>query len=115
MIPHGRQDAVHAWFNARSNRDLIKKYREEAERWIEHVGLQDDLNRNARDLSFGQQKLLSMARLFAWGFEFLLLDEPTAGLAPQEAQELMELMCGLARGSEDMTLVLIEHRLQRLG
>lgn len=63
-------------------------------------------------MSYGEQKRLELARAMALRPRVLFLDEPTAGLAPQEAQELMELMCGLARGSEDMTLVLIEHRLQ---
>lgn len=110
MIPHGRQDAIHAWVNARSTRDLINKYREDAERWIEHVGLQDDLKRNARDLSFGQQKLLSMARLFARGFEFLLLDEPTAGVSPQMIGKITALIKE-AVDERGVTVALVEHNM----
>ena len=110
MIPHGQQDSFRAWFGTRAARKLMRECKAEAERWIEHVDLQDDLKRNARDLSFGQQKLLSMARLFACGFEFLLLDEPTAGVSPQ----MIERITALIREAVDehgVTVALVEHNM----
>ena len=110
MIPHGQQDSFRAWFGTRAARKLMRECQEKAEEWIEHVGLQDDLNRNARDLSFGQQKLLSMARLFACGFEFLLLDEPTAGVSPR----MIEKITALIREAVDkrgVTVALVEHNM----
>jgi ABC-type branched-subunit amino acid transport system ATPase component len=110
MIPHGYQDSFRAWFGTRAARKLMREYQEKAEEWIKHVGLQDDLKRNARDLSFGQQKLLSLARLFACGFEFLLLDEPTAGVSPR----MIEKITALIREAVDkrgVTVALVEHNM----
>jgi len=110
MIPHGYQDSFRAWFGTCAARKLMREYQEKAEEWIKHVGLQDDLKRNARDLSFGQQKLLSLARLFACGFEFLLLDEPTAGMSPR----MIEKITALIREAVDkrgVTVALVEHNM----
>lgn len=110
MVPHNQQDSFRAWFGARSSRKLMKRYQSDAERWIEHVGLMDDLKRNARDLSFGQQKLLSMARLFACGFELLLLDEPTAGVSPKMTEKITELIRE-AVDKRGITIALVEHNM----
>jgi len=110
MIPHGQQDAYRAWFGTRAARKLMRKYQEKAEEWIVHVGLQDDLKRYARDLSFGQQKLLSMARLFACGFELLLLDEPTAGVSPKMIGKITALIRE-AVDTRGVTVVLVEHNM----
>src|SRR6185295_3451341 len=62
--------------------------REEAEnekrtrRWLEFVHLAEHRMRAAEELSYGQQKLLAIARLLAAGADILLLDEPTAGVNP---------------------------------
>jgi branched-chain amino acid transport system ATP-binding protein len=79
---------------------------------LSSVEMKHRANVKVGSMSYGEQKRLELARAMALRPRVLFLDEPTAGLAPREAEELMELMAGLARGSEDMTLVLIEHRLQ---
>lgn len=110
MIPHRQQDSYMAWFGRRVARRLVREYQEKAEKWIEHVGLQDEMSRNARELSFGQQKLLSIARLLACGFQFLLLDEPTAGLSPR----MIEKITALIREAVDkrgVTVALVEHNM----
>lgn len=110
LLPHGSQDAWQAWFGTRKARQIQKEYQGTALYWIEHVGLKDDWQRNARELSFGQQKLLSLARLFACGCKFLLLDEPTAGVSPK----MVEQITGLVRGSvvdRGVTVALVEHNM----
>jgi ABC-type branched-subunit amino acid transport system ATPase component len=110
LVSHESQDAWRAWVGTRHSRKVIKQHEATATRWIEHVGLQDDGRRLARDLSFGQQKLLSLARLFARGFPFLLLDEPTAGVSPK----MVEKITGLIReavAARDVTVALVEHNM----
>jgi branched-chain amino acid transport system permease protein len=83
--------------------------RQEAMRWLEFVGLESDTGRRSADLSFGQQKLLAIARLLAGGAEVLLLDEPTAGLNPAAVATLKDLLSNLARSGR--TVVVIEHNM----
>jgi len=86
--------------------------REMAMEVLERVEMAHRADVKVASMSYGEQKRLELARAIALRPRVLFLDEPTAGLAPHEAEELMQLMAGLARGSDDMTLVLIEHRLQ---
>ena len=58
--------------------------REKAMYWLEYVGLAHLAMARAQDLSYGQQKLLAIARLLAADMEVLLLDEPTAGVNPED-------------------------------
>jgi len=86
-----------------------KKNIEEARRWLKLVGLEEKENSLAENLSYGQQKLLSIARLLAGGSEILLLDEPTAGINPQIAKSLLAIIKQLSQ--EGKTVVVIEHNM----
>ena len=110
LIPHACQDSWRVWFGTHKVRLTLKEYQEKSLRWIEHVGLQDDWHRNARDLSFGQQKLLSLARLFACGFNFLLLDEPTSGVNPKMIVKITDLIRE-AVAKRGVTVALVEHNM----
>jgi branched-chain amino acid transport system ATP-binding protein len=71
------------------------------------VGLDHHAENYARNLAYGQQRRLEIARALATDPKLLLLDEPAAGFTPQEKVELMELVGTiLARG---VTVFLIEH------
>ena len=110
MLPHSFQNSWRAWFGTGSVNRISREYKEEALRWLQHVGLKDEFARKASDLSFGQQKLLTLARLFAHGFTFLLLDEPTAGVSPQ----MVERITGLIREAAEkrgVTVALVEHNM----
>lgn len=89
----------------RQERNLITQ----ARHWIEFVGLSGMEMVPARALSYGQQKLLALARLLAQGAEVLLLDEPTAGVSPAMVKPLLDLLRELAR--QGKTIVLIEHNM----
>lgn len=67
----------------------------------------------ASDLSGGQMKLLDIARSQMGNPQMLLLDEPTAGVAPPLAQSIFEHIANL-RQKENMTFLIIEHRLDML-
>ena len=62
----------------------------------------------ASNLPYGQQRKLEIARALATEPKLLLLDEPAAGMNPQETQSLMD-MIRFVRDSFDMTILLIEH------
>ncbi len=83
--------------------------RENARRWLAFVGLAEKENSYADDLSFGQQKLLAIARLLAGGSEALLLDEPTAGVNPVMIKKILDVIRRLTK--EGKTVVVIEHNM----
>lgn len=78
---------------------------------IERVGLAEDRNTTARELDFGHQKLLELARALALKPKLLLLDEPAAGLRNRDVENLDQLLSDLAR-REGMTVLLVEHVMQ---
>ena len=110
LVQHRTQDSWRAWFGTRHAREVLQDHESTAMRWIEHVGLQDKSLHLARELSFGQQKLLSLARLFACEFSFLLLDEPTAGVSPKMIEKITELIRE-AVSQRGLTVALVEHNM----
>jgi branched-chain amino acid transport system ATP-binding protein len=66
------------------------------------------LNEKAKNLPYGMQRRLEIARALAAGPKLLLLDEPAAGMNPQETHELMELIAFI-REKFNLTILLIEH------
>ncbi len=74
---------------------------------LEQVGLAELAQAPASRLTFGQQKLLDLARALACRPRLLLLDEPAAGLRKREIQALDALLVSLARGG--LTILLVEH------
>ncbi len=83
--------------------------RERALRALEFIGLVEKANELAHRLSYGQQKLLVIARLMAVEPAVMMLDEPTAGLDPSMIARMGETIRSL--GSLGKTIVLIEHNL----
>ncbi len=65
----------------------------------------------ADNLPYGLQRRLEIARALAVGPELLLLDEPAAGMNPNEIDQLMELI-GWIRRQFDLTILLIEHQMK---
>ncbi len=82
---------------------------EEAIRWLQFVGLDELQSARAEELSYGQQKLLAIARLLSAGADVFLLDEPTAGVNPEMIRTLLALIKRLAH--EGKTVVVIEHNM----
>ena len=75
------------------------------------VGLEGKASEWAHHLSYGDQRRLEIARALASAPKLLLLDEPTAGMNPSEAQSLMALLRGLM-GKYVQTILLIEHNMR---
>ena len=68
----------------------------------------------ASNLPYGKQRKLEIARAMATDPKLLLLDEPAAGMNPNETQELMDTIC-FVRDHFDMTILLIEHDMKLVG
>jgi len=81
--------------------------RDDAMQALHHVGLADRARDTVRNLSYGEQKLLTVARLLATGAELLLLDEPASGLSAGALDAVMALLRRLQ--SEGKTLLVVEH------
>jgi branched-chain amino acid transport system ATP-binding protein len=81
---------------------------EEAKRLLEFVGLKNIGDTLARNLPYGAQRRLEIARALASKPKVLLLDEPTAGMNPRETVEMTNFFRSL-RDELGITLLLIEH------
>lgn len=84
--------------------------REEAEQLLEIVGLEDLRDEMATSLPYGKQRRLEIARALATKPQLLLLDEPAAGMNPQETDELTAFI-GQIRDDFGLTIFMIEHHM----
>lgn len=80
----------------------------QAYRILKVLGLDDFADAWARNLPYGQQRKLEIARALATNPRLLLLDEPAAGMNPTETQELLETI-EFIRDNYDLSILLIEH------
>lgn len=85
-----------------------KDIRTQAEALIHRLDLDKYANEKATALPYGAQRRLEIARALATQPAFLLLDEPAAGMNPQESEELMRFIKRL-RDEFELTILLIEH------
>lgn len=82
---------------------------ERADVLLARVGLTDSRNKLAGDLAHGQQRSLEVAMALACDPKLLLMDEPTAGMSPQETKVMMDLILQL---SAERTVILVEHKMK---
>lgn len=87
-----------------------EQMRKEAEALLEIVGLSDVRNEMATSLPYGKQRRLEIARALATKPELLLLDEPAAGMNPQETDDLTAFI-GQIRDDFGLTIFMIEHHM----
>jgi branched-chain amino acid transport system ATP-binding protein len=74
-------------------------YRDEALQLLDRVGMAADADRPCRELAYGDVKRVELAIALAGAPKLLLMDEPTAGMAPRERAQLMQLTGAIARES----------------
>ena len=74
------------------------------------MGLEDKWNMRAANMSYGNQRRLELARALANEPKLLLLDEPTAGMNPQEAVQMIELVQSIQ--TLGMAILIIEHNMK---
>lgn len=77
---------------------------------LQKIGLQDNKDEKASSLPYGMQRRLEIARALATDPKLLLLDEPAAGMNPQETRELIAFIREI-RKEFDLTIFLIEHHM----
>lgn len=85
-----------------------KEAKERAVTWLDFMGLTDMANREAGNLAYGHQRRLEIARCMITQPRLLMLDEPAAGLNPQEKRDLQALIDQLRR-EFGVAVLLIEH------
>lgn len=92
----------------RGYRQSEAQARERAAYWLDRMGLREFAGREAGTLAYGHQRRLEIARCMVTRPRLLMLDEPAAGLNPQEKRELQQLIDELRRDFE-LSVLLIEH------
>lgn len=88
--------------------------RNKAKELLKIFGLEEEQNNLACNLPYGKQRKLEIARALATNPKLLLLDEPAAGMNPNETAELMDTI-RFVRDKFDMTILLIEHDMKLVG
>jgi branched-chain amino acid transport system permease protein len=84
-----------------------------ARHWLEFVGLEDFADVRVEALGYGQQKLVSLARILATDARVLLLDEPASGIDYQFLDEMLDVISQLR--DEGRTVCIVEHNLDVVG
>lgn len=91
-----------------------KAMNEAARHLLSVFDLDNERSYKASNLPYGKQRKLEIARALATSPKLLLLDEPAAGMNPNETEELMKTI-RLVRDEFDMTILLIEHDMRLVG
>ena len=91
-----------------------KEMNEKAMEILKVFDLDKEADTLAGNLPYGKQRKLEIARALATNPKLLLLDEPAAGMNPNETQELMDTI-RFVRDNFDMTILLIEHDMKLVG
>ena len=104
-------------FNVFFNNKKIKQKEssnyKEAEKLLEFSGLLDKKNELAGNLSYGQQKLVTICCCLASDPEIILLDEPVSGVQPQTIEKISSMLKELVK-NQNKTIFLIEHNMDFL-
>jgi len=109
--PHVRYGAAAALLRTETFYREERRTREQVEGFLSIFGLQDRRKELAKNLSYGDQRKLEIARALASCPKLLLLDEPAAGMNPYEVGRLMEFILGI-RDRFSLTVLLIEHQMR---
>ena len=99
---------IHARGMARPFGRADRRFAADAERLLDHVGLLAQADRPAAELAYGDVKRLELAMALSGEPKLLLMDEPTAGMAPKERHALMSVTVGHARRA-GIGLLFTEH------
>ena len=102
------RNLISGLLNTKSFKHWEQQAIKKAFNWLEQFNLMDEANRLAGELPYGKQRHLEIARAMCTEPTLLCLDEPAAGLNPQETNNLSQLLVQL-QTKHNVTLLLIEH------
>ncbi len=105
---HHKYSTVTGIFRLPAYYKVEKEMDEKAMELLKVFGLDNECDFKASNLPYGKQRKLEIARALATDPKLLLLDEPAAGMNPNETAELMDTI-RFVRDTFDMTILLIEH------
>ncbi len=111
MHTNQKQSVFGAIFRSKLARKEEATMREEALELLKKVDLYENRDDMSTSLPYGKQRHLEIARALATHPHILLLDEPAAGMNPQESDELMRFI-GRIRDEFDLSILMIEHHMQ---
>jgi branched-chain amino acid transport system ATP-binding protein len=101
--------AMQSRFDVWTRRERLQTLSDRAEELLGLVGLAGRRNKAAETLAHGEQRSLEIAVALACSPRLLLLDEPTAGMSPEEARAMMDLILKL---NQERTVIVVEHRMK---
>jgi len=110
LRPHS--SLLDIYFNSKTYRNNEMEIAESAEELIELLGLSDFRETKAKNLPYGYQKILGVARAIATRPKMLMLDEPLGGLNPQEIDFSMNAITTMR--DREITVLVVEHNMQIL-
>lgn len=103
-------NVLQSFLRTKAYKEQERKMKEHAQELLEIVGLLDKCDERARNLPYGHQRKLEIARAMALRPKLLLLDEPAAGMNGDEGDELVEFIRQIQKRFE-LTILMIEHHM----
>ena len=100
------------FFQTRKTKAVERKNIDTAMELLEHGGIKEKSCNLADNLSYGQQKLLSLVCCLASDADLFLLDEPVAGIAPEMMEKILSIISELP--SQGKSVILIEHNMEAI-
>ncbi|MDI6600763.1 MAG: ABC transporter ATP-binding protein [Thermoanaerobacteraceae bacterium] len=108
-----KSDLFNIIFNTKQVREENERIRKIIEEALDIVGLRKEKNEITKNLPYGKQKVLEIARAIVAKPKLLLLDEPAAGLNTAETENLMEIVRNIRK--RGISILLIEHEMAFVG
>jgi branched-chain amino acid transport system ATP-binding protein len=108
MHSHLKSGIISTILGTKKQRTEERESKKTARELLEFVGIGNTADQFARNLSYGDQRRLEVARALALMPKVLLLDEPTAGMNPQESKTFVDFVYRV-RDEKDVSILLIEH------
>ena len=108
MHSHLKSGIISTILGTKKQRTEERESKKTARELLEFVGIGNSADQFARNLSYGDQRRLEVARALALKPKVLLLDEPTAGMNPQESKTFVDFVYRV-RDEKDVSILLIEH------